>query len=73
MNRLVIYIHGKGGNAKEAEHYKPLFPKDDVIISLKIRGKPRWNFQIFMKRQQKGMLLLLWLQIVLEPILQCLH
>lgn len=31
MNRLVIYIHGKGGNAKEAEHYKPLFPKDDVI------------------------------------------
>lgn len=20
MNRLVIYIHGKGGNAKEAEH-----------------------------------------------------
>lgn len=32
MNRLVIYIHGKGGNAKEAEHYKPLFPKDDVIV-----------------------------------------
>ena len=31
MSRLVIYIHGKGGNAKEAEHYKPLFTKNDVI------------------------------------------
>ena len=31
MSRLVIYIHGKGGNAKEAEHYKTLFTKNDVI------------------------------------------
>lgn len=31
MSRLVIYIHGKGGNTKEAEHYKLLFPKNDVI------------------------------------------
>lgn len=31
MNRAVIYIHGKGGNAGEAEHYKPLFPDSDVI------------------------------------------
>ena len=28
MSRLVIYIHGKGGNAKEAEHYKLLFPEN---------------------------------------------
>ena len=27
----VIYIHGKGGNADEAEHYKALFPDHDVI------------------------------------------
>lgn len=26
----VIYIHGKGGNASEAEHYKSLFPDCDV-------------------------------------------
>lgn len=26
----VLYVHGKGGNAKEAEHYKSLFPKYDV-------------------------------------------
>lgn len=27
---LVLYIHGKGGTAEEAEHYKPLFPGCDV-------------------------------------------
>ena len=27
---LVLYIHGKGGNAGEAEHYKELFPQADV-------------------------------------------
>ncbi|MBR6943901.1 MAG: alpha/beta hydrolase [Fibrobacter sp.] len=31
MKSLVIYVHGKGGNADEAEHYKPLFPNGDVI------------------------------------------
>lgn len=31
MKKLVIYIHGKGGNADEANHYKPLFPDFDVI------------------------------------------
>lgn len=31
MKSLVIYIHGKGGNVAEAEHYKPLFPDFDVI------------------------------------------
>ncbi len=31
MKNLVLYIHGKGGNAQEAEHYKPLFPGWDVI------------------------------------------
>ena len=31
INRAIIYIHGKGGNTAEAEHYKPLFPDCDVI------------------------------------------
>ncbi len=32
MNKsLILYIHGKGGTAKEAEHYKSLFPHCDVI------------------------------------------
>ena len=28
---LILYIHGKGGNAGEADHFKFLFPKYDVI------------------------------------------
>ena len=31
MRNLVIYIHGKGGNSEEAEHYKPFFHDVDVI------------------------------------------
>ena len=31
MKTAVIYIHGKGGNASESEHYKPLFPEWEVI------------------------------------------
>ena len=31
MKRLVIYVHGKGGNAEEAKHYQPLFAESDVI------------------------------------------
>lgn len=31
MDKLVIYVHGKGGSAREAEHYKPLFAKSDVV------------------------------------------
>lgn len=31
MKKGIIYIHGKGGTAKEAEHYKPLFADADII------------------------------------------
>ena len=31
MRRLIIYVHGKGGNAEEAKHYRPLFAESDVI------------------------------------------
>lgn len=31
ISKVVVYIHGKGGNAGEAEHYKPLFPEYKVI------------------------------------------
>jgi hypothetical protein len=29
--KKIIYIHGKGGNISEAEHYKKFFPNDEVI------------------------------------------
>lgn len=31
MKKAVVYIHGKGGNAEEAEHYKTLFSECSVI------------------------------------------
>ena len=31
MKNLIIYVHGKGGSVGEAEYYKSLFPKDEVI------------------------------------------
>lgn len=31
MKKAVIYIHGKGGNIQEADHYRPLFGGCDVI------------------------------------------
>ena len=31
MKNLAVYVHGKGGNSNEAEHYKKFFPHDDVI------------------------------------------
>ena len=31
MKRIILYIHGKGGHAEEANHYRPLFPESDVV------------------------------------------
>ncbi len=31
MKKAIVYIHGKGGSADEAGHYKQLFPNIDVI------------------------------------------
>ena len=31
MKSFIAYVHGKGGSAQEAEHYKMLFPRDEVI------------------------------------------
>ena len=25
-NRIIVYVHGKGGGANEAEQFRPLFP-----------------------------------------------
>lgn len=32
MKKLVIYVHGKGGTAEEAMHYRTLFVEIDVIV-----------------------------------------
>lgn len=42
MEKLMIYIHGKGGSADEAEHYKPLFGDCDVI-GFDYRSEKPWE------------------------------
>lgn len=31
MKNKIVYVHGKGGSAEEAEHYRTLFPEAEVI------------------------------------------
>ena len=38
----VLYIHGKGGSAAEAEHYRPLFP-DCAVFGLDYCGQTPWD------------------------------
>ena len=42
MKNLVLYLHGKGGSARESEHYKPLFPGCQVL-GLDYRGAVPWE------------------------------
>ena len=56
MNDLVIYVHGKGGSAEEAEHYKTLFPNCEVI-GFDYRSQTPWEakeeFFAFFAEQKK--------------------
>ena len=45
MKDLIVYVHGKGGSAQEVEHYKSLFPKDEVI-GLDYRSQTPWDAKI---------------------------
>ncbi len=42
MKHLVIYVHGKGGSAAEAEFYQPLFP-DAAVIGFDYRAETPWE------------------------------
>ena len=42
MKDLIVYIHGKGGSAGEAEHYKTLFPSHEVI-GFDYRSQTPWQ------------------------------
>ena len=56
MNDLVIYVHGKGGSAEEAEHYRMLFP-DCEVIGFDYRSQTPWEakeeFFTFFAEQKK--------------------
>ena len=42
MKDLIVYVHGKGGSAGEAEHYKALFPSKEVI-GFDYRSQTPWE------------------------------
>ena len=42
MKKLVLYLHGKGGSATEAEFYKPFFTDADVV-GVDYRGITPWE------------------------------
>ena len=42
MLHRIIYVHGKGGSAEEAEHYKPLFP-DREVVGFAYRAQTPWD------------------------------
>ena len=42
MKNLVVYVHGKGGSAQEAEHYKTLFPNHEAIV-FDYRSQTPWE------------------------------
>lgn len=42
MKNLVVYVHGKGGSAQEAEHYKALFP-DSEVLGFDYRAQTPWE------------------------------
>ena len=64
MKALVLYIHGKGGNAAESGHYKPLFPGCEVL-GLDYRselpgeaGREIWEAVLDLKSRYDGIVLI---------------
>lgn len=55
MKHIVIYVHGKGGSAEEAEHYRALFP-DAEVIGFDYRAQTPWEakqeFPAFFRAQK---------------------
>ena len=45
MKDLVIYIHGKGGNIEETNHYQSIFRKSDVI-GFDYKSQTPWEAEI---------------------------
>lgn len=57
MNSIVIYVHGKGGSAQEAEHYKAVFPNSEVI-GFDYRSQTPWDakeefFEFFSRQRNR--------------------
>ncbi len=57
MKQLVIYVHGKGGNAGEATFYRPIFSGSDVT-GFDYRSQTPWEareeFPAFFEERKRG-------------------
>ncbi len=42
MKQLVVYVHGQGGAANEADHYRPLF-EDSEVVGFDYRAQTPWE------------------------------
>ena len=55
MKHIVIYVHGKGGSAEEAGHYRALFP-DAEVVGFAYRAQTPWEakeeFPPFFEKQR---------------------
>ena len=57
MKKAVLYVHGKGGSAAEAEHYKTLFPHSQVVgfdYHAQTPWEARKEFPAFVGERKKG-------------------
>ena len=56
MKNTIVYVHGKGGSAAEAAHYRPLFP-DGEVIGFDYRSQTPWEareeFPAFFAEQRR--------------------
>lgn len=56
MKDLIVYVHGKGGSAAEAAHYRGLFP-DSEVIGFDYHAQTPWEareeFPAFFARQRQ--------------------
>lgn len=42
MDKVIIYIHGQGGNADEAKHYEALF-ENQKVIGIDYKSETTWE------------------------------
>ena len=65
MKNLIIYVHGKGGSAGEAEYYKMFFPNSEVIgfdYCSQTLWEAKKEFFAFLPHREVGLSTLPWLQ-----------
>ena len=60
MKDLIVYVHGKGGSAGEAEYYKTLFSNKDLITIPKRLGRQRKSFSLFLPKRKSNASSSLW-------------